>query len=198
MAKGEMLYKHTSFLASTQASGHLFLYFSPSPGLIWLLPRASCHEMIFPGPASIVLWQELYLIYWLQFLPLIINTNFYFWLRCDNRDPIYPATWNNITHTYTLAHKHNIYIYIYTYICIRIYIWNKTFQNTVQKAEKGRDLWETGNRGDEPYCCPSFLPPESPGHSAGRGNPGRDLQTPWVEQIELGVWENKATRVPGI
>ena len=50
MAIGER-YKHTSLLVSTQVSGYLFL--SPSPDLTWLLPRASYHEMIFPGPASI-------------------------------------------------------------------------------------------------------------------------------------------------
>lgn len=93
MAMGEMLYT----LHFYQACEHVD---SPVPLIQptlrpWLAPEASYYEMIFPLSQSFLIWLlPMAVLDLLVAVPTtyIINMNFYFWLRYENRHQIYLVT----------------------------------------------------------------------------------------------------------
>ena len=58
------------------------------------------------------------------------------------------------------------------------WLGRKCCQNTVHNVTKDNDPWKMENKGDEAYECPRILTSELPGHSAGKGHPGRPKVLP--------------------
>lgn len=62
-----------------------------------------------------------------------------------------------------------------------------------QQATKDSGLWERGSKWDEPCDYPSLLLWQFSSCGTGRGIPGREWQTPWVEETELRVWRDQGS-----
>lgn len=83
-------------------------------------------------------------------------------------------------------------------------VWNSGFQVTEHQVMKGSPSWgEMGNEWGEPSYCLNLPPWVSVQEIVEeKQNPSWAGQTPWVREMELGIWEdhggwNSQVRLPG-
>lgn len=75
-----------------------------------------------------------------------------------------------------------------------IFLSDKIYETVVlghwQRAAKDSGLWEIGSKWDEPRDRPRL---KFSSCGTGRGIPGRNWQTPWVEETGLRLWRDQGT-----